>query len=49
MRITVLIVAASAAFALTACQKAEQKADPGTTEAVEAAGVADPAAAETAQ
>jgi len=45
MRITALIVAASAALALTACQKAEEKADAASTEAVEAAGVADPAAA----
>jgi hypothetical protein len=47
MRITALIVAASAALALTACQKAEDKADSVSTEAVEAAGVADPAAANT--
>jgi ABC-type enterochelin transport system substrate-binding protein len=44
MRITALIVTAAAALALTACQNAEDKAD-ASTEAVEAAGVADPAAA----
>ena len=43
MRITALIVTAAAALALTACQNAEDKAD-ASTEAVEAAGVADPAA-----
>ena len=42
MRITALIVAASAALALSACQKAEEKADGASTEAAEAAGVADP-------
>lgn len=47
MRITALIVAASAALALTACQSAEDKVDGASTEAVEAAGVADPAAANT--
>ena len=45
MRIIALIVAASAALALTACQKAEEKAPDASSEAVEAAGVADPAAA----
>lgn len=47
MRITALIVAASAALVLTACQKAEEKTDGASTEAVEAAGIADPAAANT--
>lgn len=43
MRITVLVVAA-ATLALTACQKAEEPASAAPSEAVEAAGVADPAA-----
>lgn len=45
MRITALIVAASAALALTACQKSDEKAPDASSEAVEASGVADPAAA----
>lgn len=44
MRITALIVAASAALALTACQKGEEQAPAASSEAVEASGVADPAA-----
>jgi type IV secretory pathway VirB10-like protein len=47
MRITALIVAATAALALTACQKAEEKAPDASSEAAEASGVADPAAANT--
>lgn len=44
MRIPALIVAVSAALALTACQKAEDKAPEAGSEAVEAAGISDPAA-----
>jgi len=47
MRIEALIVAATAALALTACQKTEEKAEGASTEAVEASGVADPTAATT--
>jgi len=46
MRITALVVAA-AALSLTACQKAEEPASAAPSEAVEAAGVADPAAVTT--
>ncbi len=46
MRITALLAAASVVFVLTACQKAEDKADATLTEAVEAAGVPDPGAAD---
>ena len=47
MRITALIVAAAAALTVSACQKAEEKAEGASPEAAEAAGVADPAAANT--
>jgi len=47
MRITALIVAAVAALTVSACQKAEEKAEGGSTEAAPAAGVADPAAVDT--
>lgn len=46
MRITALVVAA-ATLALTACQKAEEPAAAAPSEAVEASGVADPAAVTT--
>ena len=42
MRIIALLAAASVVFVLTACQKAEDKADSALTEAVEAAGIPDP-------
>jgi len=45
MRITAVIVATSAALALTACQKSEDRAPEASSEAVEAAGAADQAAA----
>ncbi|MEY4240441.1 MAG: hypothetical protein RJA14_137, partial [Pseudomonadota bacterium] len=47
MRITALIVAAAAALTVSACQKAEEMAAGTSTDAAEAAGVADPAAANT--
>jgi len=47
MRIAALIVASAAALALTACQKAEETAPEASSEAVEAAGIADDAAVTT--
>ena len=45
MRLTALIAASAAALALVACgDKAEEKAPEATTEAAEAAGIADQAA-----
>ena len=41
MRLVALIAASAAALALAACNNAEEKAPAGSTEAVEAAGIAD--------
>ncbi|WP_372707203.1 hypothetical protein [Brevundimonas sp.] len=47
MRFAALIVASATALVLTACQKAEEKAPEASSEAVEAAGIADDAAVTT--